>query len=175
MTGGTEGSSFQISANRYREILARQGVTLKVLPSQGSLENLKRLSDPKLQVDIGFVQGGLSALGDSTRLVSLGSVFYVPVWAFYRAPKRIPGLGGDAAQGERNRGRRTIEVARSGGQGCGGRPAKGRCRRDLPHGRLGDAGDDARDAPLQRRSNFRLRAGRRLRASVPLPHQDRSA
>jgi len=89
MTGGTEGSTFQISAQRYREILARQGVTLQVLPSQGSLENLKRLSDPNMQVDIGFVQGGLSAVGDPGRLVSLGSVFYVPVWVFYRAPKRI--------------------------------------------------------------------------------------
>ncbi len=89
MTGGTEGSTFQISAQRYREILARQGVTLQVLPSQGSLENLKRLIDPKMQVDIGFVQGGLSAVSDPGRLVSLGSVFYVPVWVFYRAPERI--------------------------------------------------------------------------------------
>ena len=47
MTGGAEGSSFQVSAERYKAILARQGVTLNVLPSQGSLENLKRLSDPK--------------------------------------------------------------------------------------------------------------------------------
>src|SRR5512144_3241507 len=51
MTSGTEGSTFQISAERYREILARQGVTLKIIPSQGSLENLKRLSDPKFKAD----------------------------------------------------------------------------------------------------------------------------
>src|SRR5262249_7668968 len=89
MTGGAEGSSFQISAQRYRDILARQGVTVKVLPSQGSLENLKRLSDPNFQVDIGFVQGGLSALGDPSKLVSLGSVFYVPVWVFYRTPQAL--------------------------------------------------------------------------------------
>jgi len=89
MTGGAEGSSFQISAQRYRDILARQGVTVKVLPSQGSLENLKRLSDPNFQVDIGFVQGGLSALGDPSKLVSLGSVFYVPVWVFYRTPQPL--------------------------------------------------------------------------------------
>jgi NMT1 family protein len=89
MTGGTEGSTFQISAERYREILARQGVTLKILPSQGSLENLKRLSDPKFKADIGFVQGGLSSYGDPGRLMSLGSVFYVPVLIFYKAPKPI--------------------------------------------------------------------------------------
>ncbi|HEY6910486.1 MAG TPA: TAXI family TRAP transporter solute-binding subunit [Myxococcales bacterium] len=89
MTAGTEGSSFQISAERYREILARQGVTLKIIPSQGSLENLKRLSDPKFKVDIGFVQGGLSSYGDPSRLMSLGSVFYVPVLIFYKAPRPI--------------------------------------------------------------------------------------
>ena len=89
MTGGIEGSTFQISADRYRAILARQGVTVKVLPSQGSLENIKRLSDPKSGVDIGFVQGGLASLGDPASLVSLGSVFYVPVLVFYRAPQPI--------------------------------------------------------------------------------------
>jgi TRAP-type uncharacterized transport system substrate-binding protein len=31
---------------------------LKILPSEGSIENLKRLTDPSFQVDIGFVQGG---------------------------------------------------------------------------------------------------------------------
>src|SRR4051812_34948384 len=89
MTSGAEGSSFQVSAERYRAILARQGVTLKILPSQGSLENLKRLSDPKVKVDIGFVQGGLSTFGDPGKLVSLGSVFYVPVFVFYSSPQRM--------------------------------------------------------------------------------------
>jgi len=88
MTSGTEGSTFQVAAESYRAILARQGVTLKVVPSQGSLENLKRLSDPKSGVDIGFVQGGLASPGDPSRLVSLGSVFYVPVLIFYRAPQQ---------------------------------------------------------------------------------------
>src|SRR4051812_35280957 len=89
MTSGAEGSSFQFNADKYRAILARQGVTLKVLPSQGSLENLKRLSDPNSGVDIGFVQGGLATLGDPGKVVSLGSVFYVPVFLFYRLPQRI--------------------------------------------------------------------------------------
>ena len=92
MTSGTEGSIYHMSAERYRQILARQGVTLKVLTSEGSLDNLKRLSDPQFKVDIGFVQGGLANLGDSSRLVSLGSVFYQPVLVFYRAPRPISRL-----------------------------------------------------------------------------------
>src|SRR5205814_5873512 len=89
MTSGAEGSMFQVYAGRYAKILARQGVTLKILPSQGSLENLKRLSDEQFPVDVGFVQGGIASLGDANELVSLGSVFYVPVLVFYRAPRPI--------------------------------------------------------------------------------------
>src|SRR5712671_7727611 len=87
MTSGPEGSMFQMSAERYRKILERQGVTLRIVPSQGSLENLKRLSDPNFNADIGFVQGGISSLGDPGKLMSLGSVFYVPVLVFYRSPQ----------------------------------------------------------------------------------------
>jgi hypothetical protein len=89
ITTGPDGSTFQVYAERYRKILARQGVTLRTLPSQGSLENLKRLSDPKFDADIGFVQGGISGLGDADKLMSLGSVFYVPVLVFYRSPQPL--------------------------------------------------------------------------------------
>lgn len=89
MTSGADGSMFEVYAGRYAKILAQQGVTLKLLPSEGSLDNLKRLSDPNVRVDVGFVQGGIAGLGDANRLVSLGSVFYVPVLLFYRAPHPV--------------------------------------------------------------------------------------
>lgn len=60
ITAGPPGSSFWNSAQRYKTILARNGITLKVLPSAGSLENLERLSDPKASVDVGFVQSGVT-------------------------------------------------------------------------------------------------------------------
>ena len=89
MTSGAAGSLFETYAGRYAKILAQQGVTLKLLPSEGSLENLKRLSDPKVKVDVGFVQGGIATQGNAADLVSLGSVFYAPVLVFYRAPQPI--------------------------------------------------------------------------------------
>jgi hypothetical protein len=92
ISSGPEGSSFASFAERYRKILARQGVKLKVLASQGSVDNLKRLADPKSGVDIGFVQGGLAAQADTSELYSLGSIFYTPVYLFYRAPKPIARL-----------------------------------------------------------------------------------
>jgi TRAP transporter TAXI family solute receptor len=92
ITSGPEGSSFASIAERYRKILARQGVKLKVLPSKGSLENLQRLADWNQDVDIGFVQGGLAGQADIAELYSLGSIFYTPVYLFYRAPKPITRL-----------------------------------------------------------------------------------
>jgi hypothetical protein len=89
MTSGADGSMFSVHAGRYAKILARQGVTLKILPSHGSLDNLKRLSDPDFRVDVGFVQGGIASFGDVGNLISLGSVFYVPVLVFYRTPQPI--------------------------------------------------------------------------------------
>jgi TRAP-type uncharacterized transport system substrate-binding protein len=96
MASGPEGSSLWNYAEQYRKILARNGVKLKILPSAGALDNLKRLSDPKSDVDIGFVQGGLSNLVDPVHLVSLGSMFYEPLVVFYRGTplERLSGLKG---------------------------------------------------------------------------------
>ena len=92
ITSGSEGSIDRTTAERYRTILVRNGIKLEILPSQGSLENLKRLADPKFNVDVGFVQGGLSNLVDASSLVSLGSVFYEAVVIFYRAAAPIDRL-----------------------------------------------------------------------------------
>lgn len=84
MTSGPTGSVFQMNAERYKKILARNGVKLMILPSEGSLENLKRLADPSFRVDIGFVQGGLANGLNTDKLVSLGSISYQPLLVFYR-------------------------------------------------------------------------------------------
>jgi TRAP-type uncharacterized transport system substrate-binding protein len=96
IASGPEGSSLWTYAEQYRKILARNRVTLKILPSAGALDNLKRLSDPKSDVDVGFVQGGLSNLADPAGLVSLGSMFYEPLAVFYRGTplERLSGLKG---------------------------------------------------------------------------------
>ena len=55
-TGGEAGAYYQF-AQRYAAILARDGITLEVKSSAGSLENLDRLKADQAQV--GFVQGGV--------------------------------------------------------------------------------------------------------------------
>ena len=93
MTSGPDGSSFRLTADRYAKILARDGVTLKILPSKGSRDNLARLADPKTDVDIGFIVGGETITNptkDTPRLLSLGSVSYQPLMIFYRGhPKTL--------------------------------------------------------------------------------------
>jgi TRAP-type uncharacterized transport system substrate-binding protein len=87
IAAGPNGSSFWNSAQRYKQILARNGVKLNVLETQGSLDNLQRLEDPNVHVDVGFVQGGMTSPGAKPEnLMSLGSVSYVPLAVFYRGP-----------------------------------------------------------------------------------------
>lgn len=89
---GPPGSTFETIAERYAKLLARSGVTLKVLQSQGSIENLARLSDRKSHVDIALVQAGLSQSDQPGDLVSLGGMFYQPVTIFYRGQKPLSRL-----------------------------------------------------------------------------------
>jgi TRAP-type uncharacterized transport system substrate-binding protein len=96
---GPEHSNFWNTAEKYRQILARDGVTLKILPSDGSLENLNKLMDPKVDVDVGFVQGGLATDAAVNKLVSLGSVAYVPVSVFYHTTDLVDSL--DDLRGKR--------------------------------------------------------------------------
>ena len=98
ITSGPPGSPFAVNAEKYRAILARNGVTLTILPSQGSLENLQRLDDPKFKVDIGFVQGGISDGTNDDQLVSLGNVAYEPLLIFYRGGTNTGLLSGLAGQ-----------------------------------------------------------------------------
>jgi TRAP-type uncharacterized transport system substrate-binding protein len=86
ITAGPEGSSFWSAAQKYKTILARNGITLNVLTSEGSAENLKRLSDPDSHVDVGFVQDGIAPGQSTSGLMSLGSVAYVPLAIFYHGP-----------------------------------------------------------------------------------------
>lgn len=92
ISAGPKGSTFESNAERYQKILARNGVTLKILESQGSIDNLQRMADPKSKVDIALVVSGLSVTEDTSNLESLGSLFYQPLTIFYRSPKQITRL-----------------------------------------------------------------------------------
>ncbi len=94
ISAGPPGSSFAILAQRYRSILARNGITLKIQPSQGSQQNLERMKAHHSRVDIALVQAGPdpgtgAGAAGQRGLVSLGSMFYQPLVIFYRARKPL--------------------------------------------------------------------------------------
>jgi len=92
LTTGMKGGSFVIFGERYRQVLARDGIDLKLLPSTGSMDNLRRLTDGSRSVDAGFVQDGMGRVEDPSNIVSLGSVFYAPLWVFYRGDETFDDL-----------------------------------------------------------------------------------
>ncbi|HVN43575.1 MAG TPA: TAXI family TRAP transporter solute-binding subunit [Steroidobacteraceae bacterium] len=86
MATGAPGSNYAKLGERYREILARSGVQVKLVPTAGSVENLAQLRDPKSGVSVALVQSGLTTAEQSPTLVSLGTLFYEPMWVFLRGP-----------------------------------------------------------------------------------------
>ncbi|HWY74287.1 MAG TPA: TAXI family TRAP transporter solute-binding subunit, partial [Verrucomicrobiae bacterium] len=89
ISSGPPGSKYQQNAESYRDKLATHGVTLRIIPSAGSQENLHRLQSSQWGVDIAFVQGGIADSKTLSDLVSLGSIAYQPLMIFYRSPTTI--------------------------------------------------------------------------------------
>jgi len=84
MATGPEGSAYQLVGEEYRVILGREGIDVDLRPSDGDVENLQLLRDSTSGVSVGFVQGGLTSKQKTPQLVSLGTLFYEPLWIFYR-------------------------------------------------------------------------------------------
>ena len=86
-TGGARGAYAEFGA-RYAKLLAANGIRVELRGTQGAVENLSLLRDPKSGVDVAFVQSGVEGTGSGDdsdeNLTSLGSLFYEPVWLFYR-------------------------------------------------------------------------------------------
>ena len=109
MATGPAGGAYHELGLRYRDILARSGVRLRLVNTTGGLDNLARLHDRRSGVHAAFIQGGTTTKEESPNVESLGTVFFEPLWLFYRS-----GIGDGI---ERYRGRR-ISI---GPEGSGGR------------------------------------------------------
>jgi TRAP-type uncharacterized transport system substrate-binding protein len=92
MATGSDQGAYAAFGKRYAEELRRRGVEVELRTTAGSRENLRLLKDEKSGVGIAFIQGGSSESARAQAeqeadpgLMSLGSMFYEPVWIFYRA------------------------------------------------------------------------------------------
>lgn len=98
MSTGVADGAYHRFGLRYQEILRANGITLKLMPSSGGMENIRRLNDGT--VSVAFVQGGTGLLAgdpeapaESTALRSLATVSYEPVWIFSHTLDLSKGLG----------------------------------------------------------------------------------
>jgi TRAP-type uncharacterized transport system substrate-binding protein len=61
MATGPEGGTYYELGERYRTVLARSGVEVRLVPTAGSVENLAKLLDPRSGVSLALMQGELPA------------------------------------------------------------------------------------------------------------------
>ena len=89
---GEAGGAYAFFGERYRELIAAEGVDLRIdlVRTSGSLENLRLLE--KGEVDLAFAQTGTGREGGE-ELVSLGSLYHEPLWVFHRGAEKLAQLG----------------------------------------------------------------------------------
>ena len=92
LASGPESGIYNQYALRYKEILGREGVRVDVRMSGGAQDNLDLLLDPKSGVDVAFMQGGVATLPKADGLEMLASLYYEPLWIFYRDPATLTRL-----------------------------------------------------------------------------------
>ncbi len=92
MSSGGAGGSYQVYAERYRQALAKNRIELRERPSAGSIENLKRLLDEDDETEVALVQSGTANGINTDKLLSLGSLYYEPLWVFYRSDRELDRL-----------------------------------------------------------------------------------
>ncbi len=80
ISAGNIHGTYYAYAEKYQQQLALDGISLNILESKGSRENIRRLLNN--EVDVALVQGG-TAYADEN-LLSLGSLYYEPVSIFYK-------------------------------------------------------------------------------------------
>ncbi len=91
MAAGFEDGGYDYFARIYAEILARDGITVEIRHTRGSLENIRLLNDPESGVDVGLAQGGVGWMAgvylnspEESLVRSLAEIYYEPLWVFSR-------------------------------------------------------------------------------------------
>ncbi len=78
---GRQGGAYYAFAKQYQEEFAKQGVTLNIRETAGSLETLELLREG--EVDAGFVQNTALGQGDTEGISTLAAIYYEAIWIFY--------------------------------------------------------------------------------------------
>ncbi|MFM0493303.1 TAXI family TRAP transporter solute-binding subunit [Paraburkholderia caledonica] len=89
ITTGADRGIYRGFADRYAQVLKRDGITLDIRSSSGSVENYQRLRDPHSAYEAGFIQSGTISPKESDHLQTIAAVSYEPIWVFYRGDATI--------------------------------------------------------------------------------------
>jgi TRAP-type uncharacterized transport system substrate-binding protein len=92
LASGLKDGLYHQYAQRYKEILARDGVTVEERLTGGADENEQLLHDPKSGVDVAFMHGGVVRPDERGNLVMLMALYYEALWIFYRDPTTLTQL-----------------------------------------------------------------------------------
>jgi TRAP transporter TAXI family solute receptor len=116
MATGAEGGAAHRAGERYRDVLAKRGITVELKTTNGSLENRAKLLDDESGVSAAFVQTGSGTMDDAVWLSAIAGIYPEPLWIFYRNdPKKtitqVSELAGKKiAIGSRGSGTRRVAV-----------------------------------------------------------------
>ena len=92
MTVGPESGGYEGFAKDFKAILARDGIEVELRATNGAQDDLRLLNDPASDVSVALVQGVVAQDSDGENLMSLDSLYYEPVWVFYRRGLQVDRL-----------------------------------------------------------------------------------
>jgi TRAP transporter TAXI family solute receptor len=89
IASGSKTGAYYHHAQQYADELRKEGLSIEVRETAGSVENLHLLEDKDSGVSLAIVQGGVANADEVKDLVALGSLYREPLWVFYRGDKPI--------------------------------------------------------------------------------------
>ncbi len=82
LAAGSKSGDYYRYANLYKKALAHEGITVEIIETAGSLENVGLLTEGK--ADVAFIQSGLETKESREKIETLASLYYEPLWVFSR-------------------------------------------------------------------------------------------
>lgn len=90
-TGNSEGA-YHAFAQELAGEFAKEGVTLQLRETAGSVENLQLLAEDN-EVKVAFLQSGIATAAEHPQLRGLASVDFEPLWLFSNQETRLRSIG----------------------------------------------------------------------------------
>ena len=87
LAAGPQSGAYYEIAQRYREVLARDGIALEVIKTAGSAENAELIAIG--EVDAAILQGGIEV--PNSNVEAIGAIFFEPMVLLKGRYKNIPG------------------------------------------------------------------------------------